>query len=647
VAAEAALPYARVSAVPARIVLGAIVALGFGARWLLATLHVPHMFPDEYIYSALAQGLAETGLPQIRGEVAAFPALLEPLLAAPFWLAGDPELAYRLTQGLHALAVSLAALPAYALSRHLGLGTRASLLLSALAIAWPAAGWSAYVLADPIAYPVVLAAVWAIVRTLEAPSVRGQALVLALSGLSALARAQYLVLPLVFVGAALVLERGRIRAYWPTLAVVGAAAGIVGAIGLGYYDAVFGLGLDPVELGRWGARDLLVLGYAAGWLIVPGALVGLVSTKRRAFSVTTVLLGACLLGQAALYESNSAAHLARVHERYFFVLLPLLAIAFALCASRWTAIALLAAGALAAVAVFPLSGYTVGQGAADSPTLRAVYHVQAAIGIDDGALAAAALAGLLAAAAVALRGRTVPALGVTIAVALLVNVGAYAYERRAAKGFDTIAAGDSDWIDDLGLERVALLELKGSDRIRAFEQLFWNRSIGEVLTLGGQEIDKFPHRAVAVQRDGSLTGAPRVLVVNEWGSRALFAGATRTEKGFAVSLVRSAGPPRLRLLAEGLFADGWLAAAGEITVWSPGTLRLVLSRGPRDDVVPVSLRAPGYSRTVEVRGRVNIEVPVRGTRPWRLTWSTPQPAWIGGGRQVSVLAEMPVLTANR
>jgi len=647
VAVDAAVPIGRVSAVPARLVLGALVGVGFAARWLLGALHVPHLFPDEYIYSSLAQGFAETGLPQIRGEVASFPALLEPLLAAPFWLAGDPELALRLTQGLHSLAVSLAAVPAYALARQVGVECRTSYVLAALAIAWPAASWSAYVLADPVAYPLALAAVWAIVRTLERPTVGGQALVLALSGLAAFARVQYLVLPLVFVGSALVLERGRIRRYWPTLAVLGGAGLVVSAVGLGYYDAVFEIGLDPAGLGRWGAGDLLVLGYAAGWLIVPGALVGLVATKRRAFSVTTALLAACLLGQAALYESNSVEHLARVHERYFLLLLPLLATGFALGRGRWTVVASLAAGAAAVVAVFPLSGYTVGQGAADSPTLRAVFHLQSAVGIDDGALVASALAGLLAAGAVALRGRVVPALGATIAVALLVNAGAYAYEQRAAQGFEVVSAGDPDWLDDLGLEQVALLELRGSDRIRAFEQLFWNRTLDEVLTLGGKEIDEFPHRPVRLARGGVLVGAPPALVVNEWGSRAVFAGATRTEQGFAVSLVRSEGAPRLLVLAEGLFADGWLAAQGEITVWRPGVLRLVLSPGPRAGVVPVRLRAPGYERVVEVRGRVEVDVPVRGPSPWRLEWSTPRPAWVGGGRQVSVLAETPLFVPER
>ena len=48
--------------------------------------------------------------------------MLEPLLAAPFWLFHDPALAYRLTQAENALSMSLAAVPVYLLVRRLGGG---------------------------------------------------------------------------------------------------------------------------------------------------------------------------------------------------------------------------------------------------------------------------------------------------------------------------------------------------------------------------------------------------------------------------------------------------------------------------------------------------------------------------------------------
>ena len=83
------------------------MAASFLLRFVAALWHTtPLYFPDEYIYSGIARSLAESGKPLIRGSSAHFPALLEPLLAAPFWLTHDPALAYRLTQAENALAMS-------------------------------------------------------------------------------------------------------------------------------------------------------------------------------------------------------------------------------------------------------------------------------------------------------------------------------------------------------------------------------------------------------------------------------------------------------------------------------------------------------------------------------------------------------------
>ena len=56
----------------------------------------------------------------MRGTPAHFPALLEPLLTTPIWLLNDAETAYRLTQALHVVAMSVAAIPIYWLARRVG-----------------------------------------------------------------------------------------------------------------------------------------------------------------------------------------------------------------------------------------------------------------------------------------------------------------------------------------------------------------------------------------------------------------------------------------------------------------------------------------------------------------------------------------------
>src|SRR5213078_4198187 len=134
----------------------------------------PLYFPDEYIYASISRSLAEHGRPLIRGTNAHFPALLEPLAAAPFWLFHDPGLAYRLTQAENALMMSLAAIPVFLLTRRLGLGPTLALVAAALAVASPDLFYVSYVTADPLAYPLVLTSLYSGVCALSRPSRRGQ-----------------------------------------------------------------------------------------------------------------------------------------------------------------------------------------------------------------------------------------------------------------------------------------------------------------------------------------------------------------------------------------------------------------------------------------------------------------------------------------
>ena len=161
----------RAAAVPARLLLSGIVAASFLLRFVAALWHTtPLYFPDEYIYSGISRSLAESGKPLIRGSSAHFPAMLEPLLAAPFWLTHDPDLAYRLTQAENALAMSLAAVPVYLLVRRLGGGAWVALAGAALTVASPDLFFSSFLLADAIAYPLVLGAVYLGVCALAEPS---------------------------------------------------------------------------------------------------------------------------------------------------------------------------------------------------------------------------------------------------------------------------------------------------------------------------------------------------------------------------------------------------------------------------------------------------------------------------------------------
>ncbi|HSL63183.1 MAG TPA: hypothetical protein VK874_00880 [Gaiellaceae bacterium] len=669
---------ARLAALPARAVLTGIVALSFAVRWLLAGGHsTPYYFPDEYIYPTLSHAIAGGGMPAVRGEETAFPALLEPLLTAPLWLPGDPFVAYVLTQGVHALAMSLAAIPAYLLARRLRLPTAHALGAAVVAVTAPALSYVGFMLADPIAYPLVLGAVAAGVAALDRATTANQLGFLGLSGLAAFARVQYVVLPALFLVAALVVERFRPRAaarrFRVTLVTLGAPALAVAAVGLqralGYYENVTNLELPLVRLATWAGADAMVLAYASGWVLVPGALLGLAlmlarpeSRAERGFAALTLLLGGTLLFQAALFSANSDDATARVHERYTMALVPLLALAFLVLARRgfpWRrALAALALAMLALSARVPLSGYTVAQGKDDSPTLRAVLRLEQELGIATGSLVVAVVAAVLSLLAVAAAWRRWTAVPLTAAVlaGTALCAGALSFDRLNAASLRATQPSERSWVDDAGLGEVTFVQLPEGDRAKVFEQLFWNRSVNRLVLVNAPPVDAFATERAELADDGRLLVGGRALttpmLVQTWGSYALWEGVRRVDRAHSLDLLAPAGTPRLRLLAAGLYEDGWMRRSGSILVWPyagrpyQGTLRLRLAMPADSQRVTLELRAPGYRRDVvlEAGARRTVDIPVRAEREaWVLDFATQGPGWLGDRRSVSVRAEPPQL----
>jgi hypothetical protein len=665
---------ARLAAIPARFVLAGIVGISFAVRLAAALAHAtPLYFPDEYIYSTLARSLAESGRPLIRGASASFPALLEPLLAAPFWLTGDPMLAYRLTQTLNVLAMSIAAVPVYLLCRRLGLGSWFSLAAAAIAVASPDLLYASFVLADPIAYPLVLGALCAGVHALARPARGSQLAFVALAGLATFARVQYVILPVAFAAAALVLERRRVlRAHALPLALFAAPVLLALALGpgrvLGYYSGVTSMDVRLGDVAHWAGVDAMMLAYSAGWVLVPGALVGLALAlarprfpAERAFAVLTLCFAAGLFVEASLYAASGST---RYQERYLFTLIPLVAPAFGLFVSRAHARRLvllpLAAGLLVLSVLVPLSGFTAAENKQDSPLLFAVFRLESALGTADGALTVAVLAALLSGLAVAVgssRAGAALALAVTAALGSVASVGAFAFDTRNSRNVRTAhLPADLRWVDRSGLRDVVLVQTPGAPKGRALEHLFWNTSVTSVVLLkGATPTDAFGAEQVRVAVDGRLLVRERALrgplLVETYGVGARFAGAERVASGAGFDLWRPRGTPRLSLLVSGTYRDGWLARTGSVTVWpdasgrARGTLVLRLSLPAGTERTPVRFRGPGVDRVVRVtpggRERVSFRFSTGG--PWRIVWRTPKNGFLADGRAISVRAAAPLL----
>ena len=675
----------RVRVHPVVLALGSLIAAAFALRVVAVLLHgTPRLFPDEYIYAELGRNLAH-GSPTIRGQAAHFPALLEPLLAAPLWALGGVEVGYRLVQGLHALAGTLTAVPVYLLARRLSIPAGRSLACAAIALALPALVFSAYVTADAVALPLAVGAVTAGVFALERPTVKNQAAFVTLAGLATLARVQYIVLFAAFAIAGVVVTRASVRTFvrryaltltaiaLPTLAVLLTGPSRM----LGYYRGVMDFGLDPRTIAHWSAVDGMMLVFAAGVVLVPAAVVGIGASLFRprthseaAAGAMTAAAAALLLAEAVLYATNGSE---RFQERYLIALLPLVPVFFCLAADRVdskvfrAAVLLAAAGTFLLVALVPLSEYTVAGGKQDSPTLHAVYELERAIGVGNSALTVSLVAAglaLLAALVPLFPRRTVSlALAAAFVAYVAISAGAFAYDRdiggRVERTF--VAGGDPRWVDNARLGPVSLLQTPWSDRQQISNQLFWNRSLRRILRMPADtaEVDAFGSVPTVVRNDGRLVAAGHAvrepLLVQEYASWALLDGATLVRRTVSTSLWRPTGTPRLKLLLAGRYLDGWLAAQNRLTVWPratgarTGVLTLTFSLPSNAPASTLDLTAPGVSRAVALApgSSRTVKLDVAARRPWTLVVRSRAPFSLSDGRFAVAQISPPVFVDGR
>jgi hypothetical protein len=316
---------------------------------------------------------------------------------------------------------------------------------------------------------------------------------------------------------------------------------------------------------------------------------------------------------------------------------------------------------LAVSARVPLAPYSVATNKQDSPFLLGVFRLEHAVGAVNGSTVIAVVAALLSALAVAMawRGRLVVlALAVTLALSAAASAGSVSFDRHDAH--DVRAAflpADRSWVDHSGLRNVLLIHTPATTHARTHEQLFWNRSIDDVLFYDqASNIDVFGNRRVMADSRGRLVSGGRALrsplLISNYAVRMKLRGAKLVERGAAFDLWRPAGTPRVALFAGGLYYDGWLSRAGSITVWPSrgrtvhGTLRLRLSLPEQTRRTPLRLQAPGVDRRVVIvpGGSRTVLIPVAGKGPWKLTFRTTLRGYLSDGRAISVKAAMPVFT---
>ena len=162
---------ARIARVPDWAWLAGIVVASAALRvWLVRAMPAPFVFVDELIYSELAKSVADAGSFAVRGVPTSGYSTLYPLLLAPAYALFDalPN-AYALAKATNAVAMSLAAVPAWLVTRRVA-GRGLSLVCAVIAVAIPSMAYTATVVTETLFYPLALLFAWTLLRVLERPS---------------------------------------------------------------------------------------------------------------------------------------------------------------------------------------------------------------------------------------------------------------------------------------------------------------------------------------------------------------------------------------------------------------------------------------------------------------------------------------------
>jgi hypothetical protein len=554
--------------------LAALVAASTVVRSVFAWKHsVPRLFPDEYIYAALGRSLAD-GHYAIRGETSHFPGLFEPLLAAPIWRAFALTTAYHVVQVENAVVASLAAVPIFLIGKYLRLSFRSALAAALLGLAVPELVIVAFTSSDAIGYTVALTAILAALTALDDPSPRNQIVFLVFASLAAVTRVQYFVLVPAYVLAAIAVDRRQLlRRHRLALVALAPAAAVLLIAAFGYYGG--GLRDTHFDFGyvKWFFLQAFLLAVEAGVILVPGAVAGMLRPRGRrelVFSLFVPTAALLLLGEATGHAANSG----QFKERYLFVLLPLLPLAFALYVKRAAphrAVVLGLSVVIAiAVARIPLSGYSAATFKTDSQFLMAVSYADGRFGASQGSFIVAIVAtvGAIAAAAIAFRPATVvPVLLSAAFLALGAGVATHVDLRTTGRVRGDLPR-NLGWIDAQASGVVAAVETPLALKQDLLYQLYWNQSIDrELLFDHAVPTDAFAASPLRIANDGRIQNLGREFLLHDFGTTIHFDDTTDVARSGDFVLVRPHGTPAVRFAIVGRFRDGWLTTSGKLLAW--------------------------------------------------------------------------------
>jgi hypothetical protein len=632
-----------------RVALALVYLVAFAYHWLQSRAHVtPAVFGDELLYSKLAESLASGNGFTLRGETVLFPAPLAIFLQVPAWLIDSTPTAYAIIKALNVAVMASAVFPAYAIARRL-MRPSFALLAAAIAVSGPAMLYGPYLMSEALAYPVFLLALATMLRAIDRPSRGMEVAVVAVCLAAVLTRLQFVVVPLVYLIAAPIAGRlsgetlrASIRRHRLSLGVIsalGAVPVLTGGAVLGTYAGATLLDYDPRAVLGWSGFAAALLPFAAGWLLVPGALLGLAVLAARprarveagfaALAISSVVLVLLEVGMIAAGEAGRAI------ERYEIYLVPIAAIAFFAYVERgapwlrlYVALALVGS-ATAWLMPFPERAGTVFT--FDTPTFSTYAQLATWFGHANAAtfFAVIPFAGGIALALLPLRRRFAPAaVGLaTIAVLLLSGIPAYAGDHAMTRGTLLQRGVDPpDWLDRSGLGPADYLQLPGGSAHYGWMLEAWNRDFRHAIQMDLGSYDGYASSSARVARDGRflVDGHPPdagILVVNDVSTALELEGSrvvARPRDGLTAYRVPAA--PFVRSLATGLYFDRRAASVVRFQVWprshsGVGAYRIVvaLPRGFEARRIEFELDgSAGRSISLQPGERRSVRIPALG-----------------------------------
>jgi len=525
---------------PSWVVLAAIVVASAAFRIVLGREVVgPWIMVDELIYSELAKSFAATGHFQVRGVASNGYGFVYPALIAPAWkLFGAVPTAYDVAKAINAVAMSLAAIPAYFLARRI-VSARLALVAATLSVLVPGMLYTSELMTENVFYPLFLCVVLALVVTLERPTWRRQVLVLVLCGVAYATRQQAVALvPAVAVAPILLglIERdlkARLRAWLTTYAILAVGAVVVLAATvargrsplslLGAYRAATSVPYSVSSVLHyllWHVAELdLYVGFIpfaallAIW-VAPRS----VSPATRAFAAATFPVTLLLAIEVALFASTQSG---RIEERNLFYVAPFFLIALAGWAEEHvvprTRRALLVAALVAGVlpVTIPLGRFVNTTAISDTFALLPWWWIQDH-GIHFGLLRLVMLVVALAACAVFvfLPRRHAPWLAVLVAAyfgitTAVVQSGSHGIV-NAARGnlWAGIHAKHRNWVDRaVGRDADVTALNVGVLVERIWNNEFFSRSVKQVVDTGSAFSGGLPEQTVRILPNGKVVDA--------------------------------------------------------------------------------------------------------------------------------------------